>query len=899
MALTNPKLFGLNVLSNLADVKSKNTSIRNLGLDPLDLEVIRGSKNAAMDRYDWFSFSRLKNPIYKEVDRIFNESRTFNDILTDRAGTDQTLFGNLDLNGSLSGSAVRYRYRDFKSNTFKIADISTSRVSAWSSSDPRANDNDLEIQKKARISYGARVGITSALLFGTQSTVTNFTYKGVQYTGPANQPRLQTSIVPEIKEFDSEVPTSRIKCKINGQEVFLYAMKGIPLVFKGFFRNLNAEILVNYVNNIAASWKIVETGNPNAYSNFKNQDGDSISFKSPISRERFIKFYYNPNKIRGITIRSVNIRELPATKLSSCFSLDFAYNKIKTFPNFKFIAPNLTTLRTMRNPFYLSDIEDERKLNALVLNKIPKSLTNWELEGSFKGSIARNIISEYLPNLAVFHTGRGGGVQFFPDDRPSGSVEVQVPNGSGGTTKITTNNSGNECFCPDVPDKIQSYYINGNDFRSVDLNQIPPGGKAIDADGIERTYPNGSYSFKTAPNLVNLVPAGAYHLSDAKSLTDPSDPDSVSTELASANSPATISYIDYGSTNLRIPSNLSGCPSLKQYRATYNRNHKNQLVLGNGSYKFAACAALERLILNNSNLGLISFPFSFDNENLLELNLRHTGIRGGAPGDDSEVITADTFKQATKIQTIVIDSSNLLAKGINPDAFLFNTDLVHIVYRSGGNSTGSITQLFNTNSKLERVYITNNAFDGVLPNFVVAASTIRNINLSNNRFFGTIPSFALNALTELLVQNNQLTGIGEPGSLPVLNKYQAHNNLITGQIPNFELCTVLRTLTLHNNRLSGYVVGAFSKLGRIRFIDVSNNKLATTALDNILVDLKTNYESSPRSGVTVNLKNQTSLQNSNVQISPSETGFAAARFLVSKGWSIGITGGIPDEPEEL
>ena len=144
-----------------------------------------------------------------------------------------------------------------------------------------------------------------------------------------------------------------------------------------------------------------------------------------------------------------------------------------------------------------------------------------------------------------------------------------------------------------------------------------------------------------------------------------------------------------------------------------------------------------------------------------------------------------------------------------------------------------------------------------------------------------------------------MTGIGEPGSLPVLKKYQAHNNLITGQIPNFELCTVLRTLTLHNNRLSGYVVGAFSKLGRIRFIDVSNNKLATTALDNILVDLKTNYESSPRSGVTVNLKNQTSLQNSNVQISPSETGFAAARFLVSKGWSIGITGGIPDEPEEL
>ena len=122
-------------------------------------------------------------------------------------------------------------------NPGKLADISTSRVSAWSSSDPRANDNDLDVQKLARISYGARVSIISGgqLQFEPQSTVSNFTYNGVQYTGPAGQNRLQTSSTPEVKEFDSEVPTSKIKCNINGKEVFLYAMKGIPLTFKGFF----------------------------------------------------------------------------------------------------------------------------------------------------------------------------------------------------------------------------------------------------------------------------------------------------------------------------------------------------------------------------------------------------------------------------------------------------------------------------------------------------------------------------------------------------------------------------------------------------------------------------------------------------------------------------------------
>ena len=80
-------------------------------------------------------------------------------------------------------------------------------------------------------------------------------------------------------------------------------------------------------------------------------------------------------------------------------------------------------------------------------------------------------------------------------------------------------------------------------------------------------------------------------------------------------------------------------------------------------------------------------------------------------------------------------------------------------------------------------------------------------------------------------------------------------------------------------------------------IDISFNNLGQSELNRILEDLLANWQAVKRGGVTINLKNQTSLQNSNVQLTPSETGFAAARFLVSKGWSIGITGGIPDEPE--
>ena len=48
----------------------------------------------------------------------------------------------------------------------------------------------------------------------------------------------------------------------------------------------------------------------------------------------------------------------------------------------------------------------------------------------------------------------------------------------------------------------------------------------------------------------------------------------------------------------------------------------------------------------------------------------------------------------------------------------------------------------------------------------------------------------------------------------------------------------------------------------------------------------------------INLKNQRSVDNPDIRFRPSETGYAAARQLVNNGWSIGLTFGIPDEPEE-
>ncbi len=904
MALTNPRIFGLNVKSELTDVRNKNAALVNLGLNPLDLEVIKGSANEGMIRFDWYSFSRLQTPIYKTLTRFLGEANAFSSILIDRAGTDQTLFGNLDINGSLSGSSIRYRFLDGL-NPGKLADISTSRVSAWSSSDPRANNQNLDVQKKARISYGARVSIVSGgqLKFGTQSTATQALgndsspsavqkdSQGNDIVGPAGQPRLQTSLVPEVKEFDSEVPTSKIKCKIadsNGQlqDVFLYAMKGIPLTFKGFFRNLNAEVDINYQSGIAASWKIVETGNASRFTNFRNIGTglSAIAFRSPVSRERFIKFYYNPTNILKIKIEGANIRDLPPTKLENCTELNFASNSLKIFPNISFIAPKINVLNLQRNPFYLSDNEFERKFNNLIMDKLRttsgdggnSSLTNLNLQGTFFNSIERHLIPVNLPNLTSLILSSGSGRYFHPDDRGNNTSD----------SNYIANNRGDEAYCPDIPSDVTNYDIGGNDFRSIDLNQTNPGATVdviiTNSDGslskVSKTLPKGSYSFKKAPNLTTLQVSSNYYLNDDQSLGN--------YDLASKDS---LVEINYSGTGLAIP-NMQNSPTLTKfsYSNSYNGD-RNKLVDVNSTYRFENCSALTNLSLYGTNLGSINLPLSFSNTSLKTLDLRYTNIKGGSENNEDEVITSTTFFSAPNIERIFLDSPNLLAKPINSDAFKQNSKLYYLWLRSYGNVSGSLPD-FSANPALQYLWLQSNNFSGSLPDFGNNGN-IHYVNIVYNNFTNQIPEFKnLNNLRYLFLQNNSFTSIGEPDNLPNLWYYFAHNNQLTGEIPDFTTCPNLRYLTVYNNQLTAYQEGSFKSLYRIRYFDLSNNNLSQTAQDAILLDLYDNWNTIKRGGVTINLRGNTN--SGGVNETPSDEVKEKALILVQNGWNISVNGGL-------
>jgi hypothetical protein len=809
MALKNPKLFGLNVLNYFSDIENKNQALTALNLPPLDLDVIRGTSNAGATRNDFISFSRLTQPIYKVLDRYQSDSATYTDILFNRAGTNSTLFGNLNINGGLSGNAIRYRYVDGtgSSAVVKIADISTSRVSAWSSS---ANP----VVDTSPISYGARVGIITggSLQFGTQSP-------------SVSGPRLQTTITPQAKEFASEFPTHKINCTIGGQTVSLYAMKGIPLVFTGFFRNLDANItLTGLIGGTSASWKIVNTSNANDFTTYSNQGGTSstINYISSISRERYIQFYYNPDNISSITINSANISTLPVTKLANATLLNFSYNNITNFPDLTTFSPNVQSIYFVQNPFYLSDTVAERKLNSNIINKIPTTVRNFVMGGTFYGSITQNIIANRFTTLTTLNLSRGGGAYFYPDD------------------------SDNTCALPNVPNSCETYLVDSNDFRAFGTTNTGA----------------GQYNVRDLTNLITLSLSGNYYLE-------------YNQENLISSSNNKIQFINLYNTAIRCP-DLNGKQSLTTFYGHYCRNIGSIFTSGN-TYKFDGCGSLSTLYFYGSPL-TGAMP-KFTNASLSYLELRATSLTGGNPnGDNTYVIPERTFEQSPKLQYMLLQSGNLLTSPIHPNAFTYTPNLYYLWYISYGRTGGSIPTLASC-SNLTWIIFHYNNFTGNFPN-LASNRNIYYVDSSYNSLSGNIPGFKnLSSLSYLFLYNNQFTGITKFTNLPSLAYFYAHNNQLSGEIPDFTDCPNMYYLILFNNKFTTYKSGAFSSLYRLRYLDLANNLLSQQAINSIISDLYTNYNSINRSGVTINLRGNAA---------PSGTSLDYIDILRSKGWSIAL-----------
>ena len=77
MTLRNPIIFGLEAQRNLADIPNTNLALQSLNLNILDLDIIRGSKNAGANEFDFRNLSGLNEPIFRRLGRYVDDSAQY------------------------------------------------------------------------------------------------------------------------------------------------------------------------------------------------------------------------------------------------------------------------------------------------------------------------------------------------------------------------------------------------------------------------------------------------------------------------------------------------------------------------------------------------------------------------------------------------------------------------------------------------------------------------------------------------------------------------------------------------------------------------------------------------------------------------------------------------------
>ena len=855
MAIRKEIKFGLNVNRSLADIVNNNEGLANLGVNIEDLDVIR---NAAGDlgitADDIKSLSGLNVPLPEYLTRLYNDTQQYSNIINQTAGTTETLRGNLTINGVLGAGAIKYRYIDDDNDTLKVADISTSRVSSWSSTENPSDAN-------SPIFYGSQIEVDGKVI--TPS---------LELVDPADTVRFRFS----------EVPTHKIEATINGSTIYFYAMKGIPLIFKGFFRNLDSDLRL--ANAGAVSWRIVNVATAYLTREYENVGGTSttrsfLRYRDTRAAQKNIEIYHNPNNITTLPLSAAGIANIPAASLENLNNLYLDRNVIKNFPDFNQFAPNLRLLDIRENPFELGEDPDLRKFNQNVLERIPTSVTEIRMGNTFYGSITAQMRpgndeerttdeikldrTYEITNIADFDFTTLGasantvGVQFTPTTTTDTSATfARVIDKTVGLPSLITLNlnshsrGGARSFfdrdaddptgsLPEVSDTVQNYYAYRHSFDSI------------------------PQSVKDLPNLrqINIYANAVYDNQFS---------------IASDN----VNYINIGSNpGINVP-NLSNKSSLQNFYAHYTRYggaESGMFLTDAGAYKFSGCGALQRIYCYSSYYGG-AIPKFAGNTALYQVEGRYSRLRGGRSDTEQDyVLYPDIFDDcAQSIRYFRISSSSLLNAPMHPEVFEPAVGMVGIEVRSFNRGVSGNMPNLSTMTNLRYIVMLQNNLTGPLPN-LFNNPRVYYTHFYGNRFSGNIPIIESNSLAYAYWHSNQLTGfLGL--NCPNMRRLFISYNLITGSFPNVSNMEKMYDLYANNNNFTTYEEGALVGCRALRAFDISNNpNLPTGAVNQIIADMVANYENNPRSGVSVNLRNTAT---------PTGEAVEQIEFLRAKGWNM-------------
>jgi Leucine-rich repeat (LRR) protein len=915
MAVEKEIQFGLNVNRSLADIVSNTKALANLGVNIQDLDVIR---NAAGDlgitASDIKSLSGLNVPLPEYLTRLYNDTQQYSNIINQTAGTTETLKGNLTINGVLGAGAIKYKYIDDDNTTMKVADISTSRVSSWSSPENPSN-------------------ASSPIFYGSQ----------VEVDGKVIAPNLELTTPADTVRFRfSEVPTHKIQAIIGGQTVYLYAMKGIPLIFEGFFRNLDSDVRLQ--NSGAVSWRIVNIQTSYLTREYENVGGSSttrsfLRYRDTRAAQKNIEIYHNPNNITQLPLAAVGIEKLPAASLENLNNLYLDRNVIKTFPDFNQFCPNIRLLDVRENPFDLGEDPDLRKFNQNVLERIPTSVTELRMGNTFYGSITAQMrpgnneerTSDEIKVDRTYEITNNVDFDFTTLGADNNNIGTAFKATS--TTETSATFARVEDITPGLPNLITlnlNSHSRGGARAYFDRDGDDPTGSLPECSDTVQNYYAYRHSFDSIPQAVKDLPNLRQINLYANSIIDNTF------SIASDN----INYINIGSNSgINVP-NVTNKSSLQNFYSHYNRGNslggdEGMFVTRNGAYKFGGCGSLLRIYCYASAYyGPI--PKFAGNSSLYQVEARYSRIMGGKlinademvdgqsytiwynPDSNDDGITDEDFTAvgatsnskyttftynsaggsisdapkvvdreyvlhpdifddcANSIRYFRISSSNLINAPMHPDVFEKTTGMVGLEVRSFNRGVSGNLPSFSSMTNLRYIVMLQNNLTGPLPN-LFNNPRVYYTHFYGNSFSGNIPIVESPSLAYAYWHANQLTGFNGL-NCPNMRRLFISYNQITGQFPDVSNMEKMYDLYVNNNNFTDYKEGAIVGCRALNRFDISNNpNLPVGAVNQIVADLVANYENNPRGSVSVNLRNTAT---------PTGEAVEQIEFLRAKGWNM-------------
>ncbi len=680
-------------------------------------------------------------------------------------------------------------------NAIATVDFSTSRASAWSSF---GNPSD-------SIFYGGDLRVS-----GTTSSVE---LSSLEFAGPI-----------KAKQFDSQIPTHKIRVNIDGLDYDLYAMKGIPIRFKGFFRTVNSTIKIAFnridilgadgiTRTIAPSWilrntvSLAETIIRNRTAGSGTSRNSIITYFDSSSIERDIEFFYPVDSVTKIELNEVRVYGIPNVRMDKLTDLTVLNGDLIEMPNLRPIYPILTYLNLSNNDLTRSDTVNLRTFTPQVLERIPLSLKTLELKNNVYGN-AFTANTALLPNLETLDF----------------SCSIN-------SNRRMTGES------PAIGSSLLTYNISGNRFSTLHPSVV---------------------ASNTLKNLI--IPSNG--ITGTISSTNLNDLE-----------------VFYSGANAHAIYNAQNKTKLITYYAN-NMNYPEGSNIGTNI--FNGCTSLQTISLSYTNI-TGALPKFEDNANLTSFS---SVASKWSDASASNSIAADTFGALddspvrTKLSSFDLRSDNLRNQ-IETSAFRGMTALRRLYVTSfGAGITGGYPSSISNCINLTELYLANNKMSGVLlvSNFANNKRIIT-IDLSNNQFSGAFPSLQLDFLKTLQLSTNQLTAIGAPfcRSLTYLN---ASNNLIA-TVPDFKEAINISEIYLNNNPTMEYAAGTFKTTTTLRRLEMANCGLDQGTINSIIEDLNSNYARKPRSGVTVNLLG-------NSPPSPFDSINVIISRLRRAGWTLGL-----------